>query len=227
MKNVSIIIKGNHTRFSPSLSVNRIYSGIAVLLTIFYMVGLPACKNSPANIERDEQMTNREEKITDNPGGDTLPGKLAVTAVNYTSAGGPATDTASAGAIVQYAYQYVGIPYKYASANPAEGFDCSGFLYHVFNHFNIDVPRSSKDYMNFGKKISTAQLKPGDFIVFTGTDSTIRVGGHVGLVIQKNGNDVQFIHASSGKANGVTISPLAGYYQTRYLSGVRILEQVR
>jgi cell wall-associated NlpC family hydrolase len=51
--------------------------------------------------------------------------------------------------IVNYAKSFLGTPYKYACASPS-GFDCSGFTWFVFNHFKIEVPRSSKDYQNFG-----------------------------------------------------------------------------
>lgn len=162
-------------------------------------------------------------EFTDNPGGDTLIGKI-VTETHDTPTGGKGADTANSTHILAFARQFFGVRYKYASANPLEGFDCSGFLYHVFHQFNIDVPRSSKDYMQYGKEINAADAKPGDFILFTGTDSTVRVCGHVGLITENKNNNILFIHSSSGKANGVTISPLEGYYRTRYLKCTRILK---
>lgn len=38
---------------------------------------------------------------------------------------------------VSYAKTFLGTPYKYGSAIPENGLDCSGFITVVFNHFNI------------------------------------------------------------------------------------------
>ncbi|MBL7749710.1 MAG: C40 family peptidase, partial [Chitinophagaceae bacterium] len=48
--------------------------------------------------------------------------------------------------LVAFAKTLIGIPYLYASTDPIKGFDCSGFITYVFNHFNIAVPRSSVDF---------------------------------------------------------------------------------
>lgn len=127
--------------------------------------------------------------------------------------------------LIWFAKQQLGTPYKYASADPRNGgLDCSGFLYYVFNHFNIKVPRTSKDYMNYGKTITKNEAKTGDVIVFTGTDAAQRVGGHVGIVLENNNGNISFIHSSSGKKNGVTISSLSeGYYIQRFLKIVRVI----
>ena len=60
--------------------------------------------------------------------------------------------------------------------------------------------------MNFGKTIDQKEAQKGDVIVFTGTDVKLRVGGHVGIILENKNGDISFIHGSSGKANGVTIS---------------------
>lgn len=127
--------------------------------------------------------------------------------------------------IIWFAKQQLGTPYKYASADPKNGgLDCSGFLYYVFTHFKIKVPRSSKDYMSYGTTINKEDAKKGDVIVFTGTDASQRTGGHVGLVLENKDGDLTFIHGSSGKSNGVTISKLSeGYYTQRFLKVVRVL----
>src|ERR1700712_1582669 len=48
--------------------------------------------------------------------------------------------------LVNYACSLAGTPYKYASTDPRQGFDCSGFVTYVFNHFHIMVPRTSVDF---------------------------------------------------------------------------------
>ena len=120
----------------------------------------------------------------------------------------------------------LGINYKYSSCNPKGGFDCSGFVYYVFNHFNVKVPRSSIDFGNTGKKIHPDSAKIGDVIVFTGTDAKNRLPGHVGIVISKQGKELTFIHSSSNKKkSGVKISTYkeSPYYEKRFLKIVRVV----
>lgn len=123
--------------------------------------------------------------------------------------------------LTAYAITKIGIPYKYGSTDPAVGFDCSGFITHVFNHFNISVPRSSIDFTNVGRETPISEAKQGDLILFTGTNAAERHVGHMGIVLS-NTDSLRFIHSSSGKAMGVTITPLNEYYQSRFVKVVRV-----
>ena len=124
--------------------------------------------------------------------------------------------------IVEYAKTLIGTPYLYGSVDPAKGLDCSGFINAVSNHFEIKVPRSSVEFTNLGTTIEINNAKPGDLILFTGTDTSKHVVGHIGIVTDNHDGEVEFIHSSSGKANGVTISDLEGYYETRLVKVIRI-----
>lgn len=129
--------------------------------------------------------------------------------------------------VVDFAKTLKGTPYLYGSTNPSNGFDCSGFITYVFNHFNFKVPRSSVEFTNRGREIPVAQARPGDLILFTGTDSSTRVVGHMGIVIENDATgELQFIHSSSGKANGVTISPLKGYYEGRFMKIISVKDGI-
>ncbi|MFT4153261.1 C40 family peptidase [Parafilimonas sp.] len=127
--------------------------------------------------------------------------------------------------LVSYAETLIGIPYLYASSNPAAGFDCSGFITYVFNHFNIQVPRSSADFTNVPHEVSISEAKPADLILFTGTDSSSHTVGHMGIVVQHENGLLLFIHSTSGKADGVTITPLNDYYRSRFVKVVRVFPQ--
>ena len=126
--------------------------------------------------------------------------------------------------IVNFAQSLIGTPYRYASTDPKVGFDCSGFITYVFKHFNILVPRSSIDFTNVGKEIPPTSAKRGDIILFTGTDSTERFVGHMGIVVS-NTDTLKFIHSTSGKAYGVTISPLSNYYKGRFVKTLRLFKE--
>lgn len=128
--------------------------------------------------------------------------------------------------ILEFAKKLIGIPYLYASTDPVKGFDCSGFITYVFNHFSIAVPRSSVDFTNVGKEIAYKDAGPGDLILFTGTDSTIRIVGHMGIVESTKNDSLYFIHSTSGKAKGVVITPFEKYYKSRFVKVIRIFPEL-
>ncbi len=130
--------------------------------------------------------------------------------------------TTNPDSVIAFAKTLIGVPYLYASIDPAKGFDCSGFITYVFNHFNITVPRSSADFTNYGETITIEEAKPGDLILFTGTDSTIRVVGHMGIVEKVEEGKLYFIHSTSGKGKGVVITPFEKYYQSRFIKVIRV-----
>ncbi len=127
--------------------------------------------------------------------------------------------------LVDFAETLIGVPYLYGSVDPNKGFDCSGFITHVFNRFSIAVPRSSVGFTSVEREISLKQAQRGDIILFTGTDSTIRVVGHMGIITSVGKKEPEFIHSTSGKAYGVTITPLNSYYQGRFVKVIRIFER--
>lgn len=132
--------------------------------------------------------------------------------------------------LMRFSETLIGTPYVYASINPEVGFDCSGFITYVFKRFNIQVPRSSVDFTTVGKEIPIQQAKRGDIILFTGTNPAERHVGHMGLIVNndlgiKDSTGLKFIHSSSGKAMGVTITPLNKSYQRRFVKVIRIFPQ--
>jgi cell wall-associated NlpC family hydrolase len=133
-----------------------------------------------------------------------------------------AIGTAQPDSLIAFAKTLVGIPYLYASTDPQKGFDCSGFITYVFNHFNITVPRSSVDFTDYGKEINIEKAKPGDLILFTGTDSSDFIVGHMGIVESVKDDTLRFIHSTSGKAKGVVISPMGDYYKKRFVKVIRV-----
>jgi cell wall-associated NlpC family hydrolase len=126
--------------------------------------------------------------------------------------------------LIDFAKTLKGIRYKYASADPKKGFDCSGFVMYVFKHFQISVPRSSIDFTRVGNTIELPLAQPGDVILFTGSNSKVRRVGHVGIITQ-GGENITFIHASSGKTYSVTETTLNEHYKKRFVKVVRVLEQ--
>ncbi|HPU41882.1 MAG TPA: SH3 domain-containing C40 family peptidase [Acetivibrio clariflavus] len=122
--------------------------------------------------------------------------------------------------IVSYAKELLGVRYVYGGTTRS-GFDCSGFVWHVFNHFGIKLNRVAADQAKQGTKISRSELQPGD-LVFFDTNGGKNYINHVGIYI---GNGC-FIHASSGsKAKKVVISELnTGFYNDCFMTARKILD---
>ena len=127
--------------------------------------------------------------------------------------------------LLNFAQSLIGTPYRSAASNPSYGFDCSGFVSYVFKNFNFEVPRSSCEFIGIGKKVNLADAKPGDIILFTGTSKHSRKIGHVGIIMSNENEEVKFIHSTSGKEHGVTITVMDKTYKRRYVQIIRMLKQ--
>jgi cell wall-associated NlpC family hydrolase len=184
-------------------------------LFMISVVALPCCTGEGTNQPAGSDST--AIVIT----GDSVESTATATlpSIDHTTS---AFDTTRPDSIVNFARMLIGVPYLYASTDPAKGFDCSGFITYVFNHFNISVPRSSVDFTNYGRDISISESKPGDLILFTGTDSAIRIVGHMGIIESKQQDTLRFIHSTSGKLKGVVITPLGDYYKKRFVKIIRV-----
>jgi len=126
--------------------------------------------------------------------------------------------------LINFSKRQLGKNYSYANCTPKTGFDYSGFVYYVFNHFKVEVPRSSSEYNSFGTMVSEDSCKTGDIIVFTGTDASKRWPGHVGIILTGKPM-ISFIHSSSDKRKpGVKISNFKDTpnYQKRFIKMVRV-----
>lgn len=118
--------------------------------------------------------------------------------------------------LIQIARAQLGKPYVYGKSGP-DSFDCSGFVYGVHQQLGITLPRTSlqQSQINF-PLVSKEALQKGDLVFFD--TSGKGVINHSGIYL---GNG-EFIHASSGKANGVTISSLDAWYKDKFRWGKRL-----
>ncbi|GEO04735.1 hypothetical protein AAE02nite_23990 [Adhaeribacter aerolatus] len=129
-----------------------------------------------------------------------------------------------ADSIVHYGLSLIGTPYLPAGIT-CEGFDCSGFIYHIYQKYGIDLPHSSAMLLKEGTAVPLAEARKGDLIVFTGTQEGDTTAGHVGVVITMPGQPVEFVHASSStRKGGVKISKVDSTgYARRFLQVRRVL----
>jgi cell wall-associated NlpC family hydrolase len=104
-----------------------------------------------------------------------------------------------------------GIRYLYGSSGPNR-YDCSGFVWAVFNDAGIPIERTSARTMwnNSEPVYGDDRFKFGTLVFFNSL-------GHVGIVADENG----FYQASSSK--GITYSKFEGYWEKRIVGFRRIV----
>ena len=125
--------------------------------------------------------------------------------------------TATAQDAIDQAMDLLGIRYRRGGSTPEAGFDCSGFVSHVFREgLGLILPRSSKEMSRTGQEIARDELRPGDLVFF----NTMRHAfSHVGIYLGDN----QFVHAprSGGR---VRIEDLRDRYWTKRFNGARRID---
>ena len=111
----------------------------------------------------------------------------------------------SASKVVNMAKKQLGIPYKWAGADPKTGFDCSGLVVYCFKQaVGMSLPHYTGDLIKKGKAVKQSNLQPAD-IIFPNDH-------HVGIYI---GNG-EYIHApQTGEV--VKISKVTKFYAARRL----------
>lgn len=97
--------------------------------------------------------------------------------------------------IADYAIQFVGNPYVWGGTSLTNGADCSGFVYRIYNNFEIEIPRVG--HSSIGTAVSYSELQPGDIIMYGDGYSITHEGLYIG-----NG---QIVHASTPKG-GIKIA---------------------
>jgi len=120
--------------------------------------------------------------------------------------------------LVRVVKTFLGVPYKLGGST-LKGIDCSAFVRKIYEIFNIELPRTTREQFSVGKKIGKEQLEEGDLVFFRRRGNSSHVGIYIG--------DNQFVHASSSNRQ-VKIDYLdAPYYSKRFLRGVRVKELER
>jgi cell wall-associated NlpC family hydrolase len=116
--------------------------------------------------------------------------------------------------LTRNAMRFLGVPYVFGGTS-SSGFDCSGYVQHVFAMLGYHIPRTADAQYAAGTRVTGKTIAPGDLVFF----QTYASGAsHVGIYI---GND-RFVHASSSL--GVTVSSLhESYWSARYLGAKRLI----
>lgn len=115
---------------------------------------------------------------------------------------------------VRYALTLQGAPYRYGKESPQEGFDCSGFVRHVYQRQGISLPRTAKDMALTLPPVPKNAVHSGDLVFFNVNGKPY---SHVGIYV----NNGHFIHAPSQRTGRVLVSNLKNDYWYKRFIGAR------
>lgn len=125
-----------------------------------------------------------------------------------------AASTISADELRTTASKYVGVRYSYGGTS-TKGFDCSGYVRHVFNELGKSLPRSSSAMYGEGESVKKSDLQPGDLVFF---NTSGRGVSHVGIYIGSG----KFIHASTSKGVIKTSLNDKYYWGNKFVGAKRV-----
>ena len=108
----------------------------------------------------------------------------------------------------------LGVPYRRGGSTEETGFDCSGFVRHLYEKsFGRLLPRRADEQARATETIERNDLKPGDLVFF---NTMKRAFSHVGIYV----GDGKFIHAPrTGKA--IRVDDMREAYWQKRFNGAR------
>lgn len=120
--------------------------------------------------------------------------------------------------MINIGMQQIGKPYVSAGRNPKTGFDCSGYLWYIFNQAGIKIPLNIFQMAKAGREVSKEEAGKGDIIVKKGSGKS---GLHVAVIIDKDSRTGKLtLLEAKGRKYGVVKSTLAD------TSGIRSYRRV-
>lgn len=125
-----------------------------------------------------------------------------------------ASDQAS-GMIMQ-AMALLGVPYRRGGNTESTGFDCSGFVRHLYEKsVGRLLPRRAEDQARVTQVIDREELKPGDLVFF---NTMRRAFSHVGIYV----GDGKFIHSPRAGKTVQVEDMRSAYWQKRFNGARRV-----
>jgi cell wall-associated NlpC family hydrolase len=163
--------------------------------------------------------------FADEAGDASAPSQLQVaTSLTPAPADAPAVDASatllqrtskSIKAMLSDALELVGIRYRRGGNSPETGFDCSGFVSHVFREgIGLHLPHSAQEMSEAGSPVAREDLKPGDLVFFDTVRKTI---SHVGIYLGDN----LFVHAPRPGAKVRVDSIVSRYWHSHFRAARR------
>ncbi len=117
-----------------------------------------------------------------NSGGDTSdsggaePDSGSTPVVNQPSSNVP-SPSGRVGVAISAAQGQLGVPYRYATSNPGDSFDCSGLTHYAWAQAGVSLPRNSRAQASMLPSVPVSEAQPGDLLFYYSPIS------HVGIYL--------------------------------------------
>ena len=119
--------------------------------------------------------------------------------------------------LISGALDLIGIRYRRGGTSPDTGFDCSGFVDHVYREtLGLILPHSAREIAKSGEKVAKNDLQPGDLVFF---NTMRRTFSHVGIYLGEH----LFVHAPASGGE-VRVEDMRTSYWAKRFSGARRIE---
>lgn len=119
--------------------------------------------------------------------------------------------------VAVYALSLSDTPYRYGGNTPESGFDCSGFVRHVYKHtLGLSLPRTSHEMSRVGEPQKTSRLQPGDLVFY---NTLHRAYSHVGIYIGEG----KFVHSPRAGSSVRVENMNESYWLARYNGARRLI----
>lgn len=118
------------------------------------------------------------------------------------------------GSIATYALSLLNAPYVWGGSDLETGFDCSGFVSHVYaKAAGIEVRGNAASMAKASRAISKSDVLTGDLVFF---NTKGKPASHVGIYVGDN----KFVHASNPRT-GVRVDRLDNKYYAERFEGAK------
>jgi cell wall-associated NlpC family hydrolase len=118
--------------------------------------------------------------------------------------------------LVMYAMSLAETPYQYGGSSARSGFDCSGYVGHVYREvLDIKLPRTTNALSVVGESLRQSDLRPGDLVFF---DTQRRPYSHVGIYVGEG----KFVHAPKTGSRIQVENMELNYWRSRYNGARRV-----
>lgn len=118
--------------------------------------------------------------------------------------------------MVMQAMDLLGVPYRRGGSSESSGFDCSGFVRHLYEKsVGQLLPRRAEEQARSTEVIEREELKPGDLVFF---NTMKRAFSHVGIYV----GDGKFIHAPRAGKSVKVDDMRSAYWQKRFNGARRV-----
>lgn len=153
----------------------------------------------PTEQQPEEQDTNQAEvKPVEKSEPSAAEAAIEETVFQYAQARDAEEEAAAAKvetgqSVVDYASQFIGNPYVWGGTSLTAGADCSGFVQAIYQHFGVDLPRTSSQQRSAGTEVNYEDAIAGDLVCYE---------GHIGIYM----GDGKIVNARNPR-KGIGITP--------------------